>query len=196
MSIPVSSPPRSPTCRHYSLHVVQHPIRVRMCGFGDKVRTRRFDRIPPLHQHPQGSSASGACCRRQDGRAQGRQLDSRCRVRSLTCILSRVPLIVNSEVDHSFFLVTVDLWSADGKREMNLVLHPSSSNDRYISTVASKSKKSRSSVPTVASPRTDHASPPTSHSTPNSAPEPPRPPLDSQVSISLSCPPDYCQTLH
>lgn len=24
--------------RHYSLEVVQHPLRARMCGFGDKVR--------------------------------------------------------------------------------------------------------------------------------------------------------------
>ncbi|KAG6336583.1 hypothetical protein ID866_2492 [Astraeus odoratus] len=41
--------------------------------------------------------------------------------------------IINvDEVDCSFFLVTVDLWSADGKREMNLVLHPSSTADRYV----------------------------------------------------------------
>lgn len=32
------------------------------------------------------------------------------------------------EVDCSFFLCTVDLWSGDGKQEMNLVLHPSSSD--------------------------------------------------------------------
>ncbi|KAF9021507.1 hypothetical protein BDZ89DRAFT_1163712 [Hymenopellis radicata] len=40
-------------------------------------------------------------------------------------------LVDEKDVDCSFFLVTVDLWSADGKQEMNLVLHPSSS-DRYI----------------------------------------------------------------
>ncbi|KIM68943.1 hypothetical protein SCLCIDRAFT_1209162 [Scleroderma citrinum Foug A] len=34
------------------------------------------------------------------------------------------------EVDCSFFLVTVDLWSADSVREMNLVMHPSSPADR------------------------------------------------------------------
>lgn len=37
--------------RHYSLEVVQHPIRARMCGFGDKVRQRH---LPPgchLHNH-------------------------------------------------------------------------------------------------------------------------------------------------
>ena len=38
-----------------------------------------------------------------------------------------------SDVDCSFFLVTVDLWSGDGKQETNLVLHPSST-DRYVPT--------------------------------------------------------------
>ncbi|KAF8351662.1 hypothetical protein F5887DRAFT_217818 [Amanita rubescens] len=33
-------------------------------------------------------------------------------------------LILYRELDYSFFLVTVDLWSEDGKREVNLVLHP------------------------------------------------------------------------
>jgi hypothetical protein len=50
-----------------------------------------------------------------------------------------------SEVDCSFFLVTVDLWSADGKHEMNLVLHPSST-DRYVPSHASKSKRKGMSV--------------------------------------------------
>lgn len=36
-----------------------------------------------------------------------------------------------SDVDCSFFLVTVDLWSGDGKQETNLVLHPSAT-DRYV----------------------------------------------------------------
>ncbi|KAK0230468.1 velvet factor [Armillaria fumosa] len=35
------------------------------------------------------------------------------------------------ELDCSFFLVTVDLWSEDGKQEMNLVLHPSLA-ERYV----------------------------------------------------------------
>lgn len=35
------------------------------------------------------------------------------------------------DVDCSFFLVTVDLWSGDGKQETNLVLHPSAT-DRYV----------------------------------------------------------------
>jgi hypothetical protein len=42
------------------------------------------------------------------------------------------PLISGfSEIDYTFFLATVDLWSEDGKREMNLVLHPTSS-DRSV----------------------------------------------------------------
>ncbi|KAK0206842.1 velvet factor [Desarmillaria ectypa] len=35
------------------------------------------------------------------------------------------------DVDYSFFLVTVDLWSGDGKQEINLVLHPSLA-ERYV----------------------------------------------------------------
>lgn len=45
-----------------------------------------------------------------------------------------------SEVDCSFFLVTVDLWSADGKHEMNLVLHPTSA-DRYVPANTPKNKR-------------------------------------------------------
>ncbi|EPS95998.1 hypothetical protein FOMPIDRAFT_1032620 [Fomitopsis schrenkii] len=44
------------------------------------------------------------------------------------------------EIDTSFFLVTVDLWSADGKQEMNLVLHPTSA-DRYVPTSTPKPKR-------------------------------------------------------
>ena len=40
------------------------------------------------------------------------------------CIFVLTPFF--SDVDCSFFLVTVDLWSGDGKQETNLVLHPSS----------------------------------------------------------------------
>ncbi|KAF8450647.1 velvet factor [Boletus edulis BED1] len=128
--------------RHYSLQVVQHPLRARMCGFGDKDRR-------PLAP----AAVAKMVVRREDN-----------------------SIVDVDELDFSFFLVTVDLWSADGTREMNLVLHPSSSTDRYLSTVATKPKKSRTTVPTAASPRSDHPSPPSSHSTPNSAP----PPLDSQ----------------
>lgn len=51
-----------------------------------------------------------------------------------------------SDVDYAFFIVCVDLWSADGKREMNLVLHPSSA-DRYIPTPAPKPRRRPVPVP-------------------------------------------------
>lgn len=45
-----------------------------------------------------------------------------------------------SDIDYDFFVVTVDLWSADGKEEMNLVLHPSAS-DRYLPSHLAKPRK-------------------------------------------------------
>ncbi|KAF8204750.1 velvet factor-domain-containing protein [Pholiota molesta] len=92
--------------RHYSLEVVQHPLRARMCGFGDKDRR-------PLAP----AAVAKMIVRRDDD-----------------------TIVDVDEVDCSFFLVTVDLWSADGKHEMNLVLHPSST-DRYVPSHASKSKR-------------------------------------------------------
>lgn len=182
-------PPRSPRPRHYSLQVVQHPLRARMCGFGDKVRPRHAHRVP-VSSPPrvQGSSPTCARCHRQDGRPQRRQLGGRCRVRPSPPPILPTPcsLTLHSELDFSFFLVTVDLWSADGRREMNLVLHPSSSTDRHASTVSAKPKKHRGSIPAAASPRSDHPSPPSSHSTSSSAPEPQRPSLDSQVCMTPS----------
>ncbi|KAF5359027.1 hypothetical protein D9758_004859 [Tetrapyrgos nigripes] len=83
--------------KHYSLEVTQHPIRARMCGFGDKDR------------RPLAPAAVAKMIVRRDDNS----------------------LVDVDDIDCSFFLVTVDLWSADGKSEMNLVLHPSSA-DRYI----------------------------------------------------------------
>ncbi|KAG5654602.1 hypothetical protein H0H81_011577 [Sphagnurus paluster] len=51
------------------------------------------------------------------------------------------------DVDCSFFLVTVDLWSADGKHEMNLVLHPSSTERTYIAPVKSRRRGTSASAP-------------------------------------------------
>jgi hypothetical protein len=45
-----------------------------------------------------------------------------------------------SEIDYTFFLATVDLWSEDGSQEMNLVLHPTSA-DRYIPSQGQKTRK-------------------------------------------------------
>ncbi|KAF8525299.1 velvet factor [Gautieria morchelliformis] len=50
------------------------------------------------------------------------------------------------DINVDFFIVTVDLWSADGKHEMNLVLHPSSA-DRYVPPHASKPRKRGPSNP-------------------------------------------------
>ncbi|KAE9409936.1 hypothetical protein BT96DRAFT_461573 [Gymnopus androsaceus JB14] len=83
--------------KHYSLQVVQHPLRARMCGFGDKDR------------RPLAPAAVAKMIVRRDDNS----------------------LVDVDDIDSSFFLVTVDLWSADGKQEMNLVLHPSSA-DRYV----------------------------------------------------------------
>ncbi|TFK55605.1 hypothetical protein OE88DRAFT_639058 [Heliocybe sulcata] len=80
----------------YSLDVVQHPIRARMCGFGDKDRR-------PLAP----AAVAKMIVRNPDG-----------------------SLVEVDDIDYSFFVVTVDLWSSDCKQEMNLVLHPSSSDRR------------------------------------------------------------------
>ncbi|KAL4076205.1 velvet factor-domain-containing protein [Scleroderma citrinum] len=133
--------------RHYSLEVVQHPIRARMCGFGDKDRR-------PLAP----AVVAKMVVRKEDN-----------------------SIVDADEVDCSFFLVTVDLWSADSKREMNLVLHPSSTADRCVPVGANKSKRPRGSNPTVPSPRSEQPSPPSSHSTPSSATEPSRISMDQQV---------------
>lgn len=58
-----------------------------------------------------------------------------------------------SEIDWSFFLVTVDLWSADAKQEMNLVLHPSST-DRYMPAPSSKNRRRGTSTNQPSNPQT------------------------------------------
>ncbi|KAJ7572560.1 velvet factor [Mycena floridula] len=101
--------------RHYSLEIIQHPSRARMCGFGDKDRR-------PLAP----AAVAKMIVRREDH-----------------------TIVDIDDVDCSFFLVTVDLWSGDAKQEMNLVLHPSS-NDRYVPTnVPGKPRKrdKSSSIP-------------------------------------------------
>ncbi|THH20572.1 hypothetical protein EUX98_g8558 [Antrodiella citrinella] len=92
--------------RHYSLEVVQDPVRARMCGFGDKDR------------RPLAPAAVAKMIVKRDDNS----------------------IVDVDEVDCSFFLVTVDLWSADGKHEMNLVLHPTSA-DRYVPTSTPKAKR-------------------------------------------------------
>lgn len=96
--------------KHYSLEIVQHPIRARMCGFGDKDRR-------PLAP----AAVAKLVVRRED--------DS---------------IVDVDEIDYTFFLATVDLWSEDGKQEMNLVLHPTSS-DRSVPFQAKARKRLNSS---------------------------------------------------
>lgn len=49
-------------------------------------------------------------------------------------------LVNDDDIDCSFFVVTADLWSSDGKSERNLVLHPTSS-DRYSAAQAPKKRR-------------------------------------------------------
>ncbi|KAG9041981.1 hypothetical protein FS837_011497 [Tulasnella sp. UAMH 9824] len=91
--------------RHYSLEVVQHPIRARMCGFGDKDR------------RPLAPAAIAKMITRDE---QGQVLDP-------------------DDIEIDFFLVTCDLWSADGRVEVNLVRNPASA-------AASRRRKDHASV--------------------------------------------------
>lgn len=97
--------------KRYSLEVIQHPLRARMCGFGDKDR------------RPLAPAAVAKMVVQRDDNS----------------------IVDVDDVDCSFFVVTVDLWSADGKQEMNLVLHPSSA-DRYIPTHTTKPRRRGASV--------------------------------------------------
>ncbi|KAG8996627.1 hypothetical protein FRB90_012685 [Tulasnella sp. 427] len=91
--------------RHYWLEVVQHPIRARMCGFGDKDR------------RPLAPAAIAKMITRDE---HGTILDP-------------------DDIEIDFFLVTCDLWSADGRVEVNLVRNPASA-------AASRRRKEHSSA--------------------------------------------------
>ncbi|KAH9943236.1 velvet factor-domain-containing protein [Epithele typhae] len=120
--------------KHYSLEVVQHPIRARMCGFGDKDRR-------PLAP----AAVAKMIVRREDG-----------------------TFVDVDEIDCSFFLVTVDLWSADGKHEMNLVLHPTSA-DRYVPANTPKGKRRGTVTQGSSNQRSSRQSPERSAPTPNTS---------------------------
>ncbi|KAI9000809.1 velvet factor-domain-containing protein [Trametes punicea] len=120
--------------KHYSLEVVQHPMRARMCGFGDKDRR-------PLAP----AAVAKMIVRREDG-----------------------SLVDVDEIDCSFFLVTVDLWSADGKHEMNLVLHPTSA-DRYVPANTPKNKRRGTVTTNASNQRSGRQSPAPSAPTPSAA---------------------------
>ncbi|KAH9948411.1 velvet factor [Amylocystis lapponica] len=110
--------------KHYSLEVVQNPLRARMCGFGDKDR------------RPLAPAA----------------------VAKMVVTRNDNSIVDVDEIDCSFFLVTVDLWSSDGKHEMNLVLHPTSA-DRYVPTSAPKAKRRATNANAPSSSRTGRQSP-------------------------------------
>ncbi|KAF8812211.1 hypothetical protein BYT27DRAFT_7132530 [Phlegmacium glaucopus] len=134
--------------KHYSLEVVQQPLRARMCGFGDKDRR-------PLAP----AAVAKMVVRRED--------DS---------------IVDVDDLDCSFFLVTVDLWSADGQHEMNLVLHPSST-ERYAPHSSSKSKRRGTSTSA-----TNHRPTPAGHSTPTPSHYRPSETTVSTPSISAHAP--------
>ncbi|KAF7355589.1 Velvet complex subunit B [Mycena sanguinolenta] len=96
---------------YYSLEMVQHPLRARMCGFGDKDR------------RPLAPAAVARMVVKRDDHS-----------------LVDVEHFSPSDVDCSFFIVTVDLWSEDGKHERNLVLHPSSA-ERYVPVQTTKQRR-------------------------------------------------------
>ncbi|KAH7100587.1 velvet factor-domain-containing protein [Auriculariales sp. MPI-PUGE-AT-0066] len=58
------------------------------------------------------------------------------------------PVDVN-DIDFAFFIAAVDLWSAEGDREVNLVLHPSSA-DRYIPATQVTKQRRRPTNPSPA----------------------------------------------
>ena len=84
-----------------------------------------------------------------------------------------------SDIDCSFFLVTVDLWSEDGQHEMNLVLHPSST-ERYAPHLSSKTKRRGGSASSTA-----HRPTPAGHYTPYFTPQPPPVPDNTGYSNEL-----------
>lgn len=99
------------------------------------------------------------------------------------------------EIDVSFFLVTVDLWSEDGKQEINLVLHPSS-QDRIMNSYSTQPKSRRRGTSVVTGPSSrpnHHQSPESSHSTPTTSQYSVRP-GDSQSSpVAAIVPPQTSQ---
>ncbi|TRM68219.1 velvet factor [Schizophyllum amplum] len=145
--------------KYYSLDVVQHPVRARMCGFGDKDR------------RPLAPAAVATMVVRRDDNT----------------------LVDVDDLDCSFFLVTVDLWSEDGRQEMNLVLHPNAAAERS-QPAPSKPRRRNPSTSNQSSPPAPPApfpsyGPPAPYFPPWSAPAPDRSPSSASAvlpSISTS----------
>lgn len=117
-----------------------------MCGFGDKVSPTHYALGPNISVRA-GSAAAGPRGSREVSCSERGRHYSGCRVRSPSYFRIFRPLTLElSEIDYTFFLATVDLWSEDGKQEMNLVLHPTSS-DRSVP-FQSKARKRLNSTKT------------------------------------------------
>jgi len=115
-----------------------------MCGFGDKVSPTHCASGPDISARA-GSAAARPRGSRKVSRSERRRHYSGCRVRLPFYFPLFRPLTLElSEIDYTFFLATVDLWSEDGRQEMNLVLHPTSS-DRSVP-FQSKARKRLNSI--------------------------------------------------
>lgn len=126
-----------------------------MCGFGDKVQSALSD----LKNKAQNSFAlqdrrplaPAAVCRMVVKREDNSLVDDEY-VPFLLPLVLRIDLDSCSEIDTSFFLVTVDLWSEDGTQEINLVQHPSSQEriiNSYMPNPAKRRKGNGDSPPTT-----------------------------------------------
>ncbi|RDA89457.1 hypothetical protein CP533_1486 [Ophiocordyceps camponoti-saundersi (nom. inval.)] len=101
------------TGRKYQLDVVQQPKRARMCGFGDK-QDRRPITPPPCVRLIITDAVTGT------------EIDCKCVDGLPLPELSASQPTPNtdkatSSIDHSMFVLNVDLWNQDGTREVNLV---------------------------------------------------------------------------
>ncbi|KAI9717537.1 MAG: hypothetical protein M1812_004678 [Candelaria pacifica] len=101
--------------RIYTLEVVQQPIRARMCGFGDKSKSRENNGSPqdrrPITPPP---------C-----------------VRLIVRDADTDKEVDINEIDTSFYILSVDLWSPDGTKEVNLVRHSATSPSISAATATS-----------------------------------------------------------
>ncbi|CAD6590762.1 MAG: hypothetical protein ASARMPRED_004993 [Alectoria sarmentosa] len=92
--------------RIYSLDIVQQPVRARMCGFGDKVSRGNWSSKVSNDRRP---ITPPPCIRLVVKDANtNKELDI-------------------NDIDTSYFVLTVDLWSADAQKEVNLVRHSATS---------------------------------------------------------------------
>ncbi|KAI5281539.1 hypothetical protein KEM54_003209, partial [Ascosphaera aggregata] len=119
--------------RLYSLEVVQQPIRARMCGFGDKDVHHIDNTSRDADEEKEETKSAGTSSVKPDRRP----ITPPPCVRLIVRDAATKEEIDPSEIDTSYFVLTVDLWSADGTHEVNLVRHSASSPS--ISTASASS---------------------------------------------------------